>query len=60
MTNRVGGIGRTILLLALLPAPLVAQAGTVRAKDNLRDSPNGDVVAVLEPKKRKTRAKKTE
>ena len=49
MTNRVGGIGRTILLLALLPAPLVAQAGTVRAKDNLRDSPNGDVVAVLEP-----------
>ena len=49
MTNRVGGIRRTILLLALLPAPLMAQAGTVRAKDNLRASPNGDVVAVLEP-----------
>ena len=49
MTNRSSGIGRAILLLALLPTALVAQTGTVRIKDNLRATPNGVVVAVLEP-----------
>jgi len=49
MTNRSNGIGRVILLFALFPTVLVAQTGTVRIKDNLRATPNGAVVAVLEP-----------
>ena len=49
MTNRSSGIGRVILFFALLPTALVAQTGTVRIKDNLRATPNGAVVAVLEP-----------
>ena len=49
MTNRSSGIGRVILLGALIPPALVAQTGTVRIKDNLRATPNGTVVAVLEP-----------
>ena len=49
MTNRSSGIGRVILFVALLPTALVAQSGTVRIKDNLRATPNGAVVAVLEP-----------
>ena len=49
MTNRSSGIGRVILFVALLPTALVAQTGTVRIKDNLRATPNGAVVAVLEP-----------
>ena len=49
MTNRSSGVGRVILFVALLPTALVAQTGTVRIKDNLRATPNGAVVAVLEP-----------
>ena len=49
MTNPSSGIGRVILLSSLLPTALVAQTGTVRVKDNLRATPNGAVVAVLEP-----------
>ena len=49
MTNPSSGIGRVIICFALLPTALVAQTGTMRIKDNLRATPNGAIVAVLEP-----------
>lgn len=39
----------TLLVLLALPAPLLAQVGTVRTRENLRAEPNGQVIAVLEP-----------
>ena len=49
MTSLHRAIQRGILVLALAPLPAAAQAGNVRARENLRAAPNGDVIGVVEP-----------
>ena len=49
MTSPRGVLQRAILVLALAPVSVTAQSATVRARENLRALPNGDVIGVLEP-----------
>lgn len=49
MTGLQRVVPSALLLVALLPASLLAQPATLRARESLRSQPDGEVIGVLEP-----------